>query len=39
MFALEPQQGLAHRLAADGIAFGELLLAHSREISRQVTKA
>ena len=28
MLALQPQQGLAHRLAADGIAFGELLLAH-----------
>ena len=28
MLALEPQQRLAHRLAADGIAFGQLLLAH-----------
>ena len=28
MFALQPQQGLAHRLAADRIALGELLLAH-----------
>ena len=28
MLALQPQQGLAHRLAADGIALGELLLAH-----------
>ena len=28
MFALQPQQGLAHRLAADRIAFGELLFAH-----------
>ena len=28
MLALQPQQGLADRLAADGIAFGELLLAH-----------
>ena len=28
MLALQPQQGFADRLAADGIAFGELLLAH-----------
>ena len=28
MFALQPQQGLAHRLAADRVALGELLLAH-----------
>jgi hypothetical protein len=28
MFALQPQQRFAHRLAADGIAFGKLLLAH-----------
>ena len=28
MLALEPQQRLAHRLAADRIALGELLLPH-----------
>jgi hypothetical protein len=28
MLALQPQQGLAHRLAANGIALGEFLLAH-----------
>ena len=28
MLTLQPQQGLADRLAADGIAFGEFLLAH-----------
>jgi len=27
VFALQPQQGLAHRLAADRIALGEFLLA------------
>ncbi len=28
MLALQPQQRLSHRLAADGVAFGKLLLAH-----------
>ena len=28
MLAFEPQQGLAHRLAAHGIALGEVLLTH-----------
>jgi len=28
MLALEPQQRLPHRLAAHGIAFGQLLFAH-----------
>jgi len=38
MLAFKPEQGLAHRLAADRIPFGELLLAHIitwRQAARQ----